>query len=148
MNGRAVSRLRWNVPARPIVGINVSERAQFGALVQLTAKPGSRDELVRVLGNYARTLDDGEPGTTLYTVAADPNDDDLVWMWEEFADGEAVQAVSSSIAADRESLKQPQLFRRVAKLLGAPESFLPRRPLRLIAGQANRRPTKCTPVPD
>src|SRR5207247_1665126 len=54
-------------------------------------------------------------------------------------DGEAVQAVSSSIAADRESLKQPQLFRRVAKLLGAPESFLPRRPLRLIAGQRSRR---------
>jgi quinol monooxygenase YgiN len=70
----------------------VSETAQFGALVQLTAKHGLRDELVRVLGNYARTLDDGEPGTTLYTVATDPNDEDLIWMWEEFADGEAVQA--------------------------------------------------------
>jgi quinol monooxygenase YgiN len=92
VNGRAVSCPRWNVPARRIVGIIVSETAEFGALVQLTAKPGGRDELVRVLGNYARTLDDGEPGTTLFTVAADPNDEDLVWMWEEFADGEAVQA--------------------------------------------------------
>src|SRR6476659_709102 len=84
--------MRWNVPSRPIVGIKVSERAQFGALVQLTAKPGSRDELVRVLGNYARTLDDGEPGTTLYTAAADPHDAALVWTWEEFADVEAGQA--------------------------------------------------------
>ena len=92
MNGRAVSCPRWNVPARRIVAIIVSERAEFGALVQLTAKPGGRDELVRVLGNYARTLDSGEPGTTLFTVAADPNDENLVWMWEEFADGEAVQA--------------------------------------------------------
>ena len=25
-------------------------------------------------------------------MAADPNDENLVWMWEEFADGEAVQA--------------------------------------------------------
>jgi quinol monooxygenase YgiN len=70
----------------------VSDTEAFGALIQLTAKDGQRDELVRVLGNYARTLDDGEPGTTLFTVAADPNDDDLVWMWEEFVDTDAVQA--------------------------------------------------------
>lgn len=64
--------------------------ATFGALIQMTAKDGVRDELLRVLGNYANTLD-GEPGTTLYAVAADPNDADLVWLWEEFVDGAAVQ---------------------------------------------------------
>jgi quinol monooxygenase YgiN len=64
----------------------------FGALLQLTAKEGLRDDLLRVLGNYAATLPDGEPGTTLLTVAADPNDEQLVWMWEEFAGPEAVQA--------------------------------------------------------
>jgi len=62
----------------------------FGALLQLTAAEGRRDELLRVLSNYLRTLPDGEPGTTLISVAADPNDDSLVWMWEEFADAEAV----------------------------------------------------------
>jgi len=66
--------------------------AAFGALLHLTAREGQRDDLVRVLGNYLKTLDDGEPGTTLISVAADPNDDDAVWMWEEFADAEAVQA--------------------------------------------------------
>lgn len=66
--------------------------ASFGALLQLTAREGRREELLRVLGNYLGTLQDGEPGTTLITVAADPNDDDGVWMWEEFADGDAVQA--------------------------------------------------------
>ena len=34
----------------------------------------------------------GEPGTTLVSVAADPNEPDSVWVWEEFADGDAVQA--------------------------------------------------------
>ena len=44
-----------------------------GAVLQMTALPGKRDELIRVLTNYAGTLD-GEPGTTLFTAAADPND--------------------------------------------------------------------------
>jgi len=64
----------------------------FGALLQLTALEGRRGDLVRVLGNYLGTLEDGEPGTTLISVAVDPNDDDLVWVWEEFADAAAVQA--------------------------------------------------------
>jgi len=64
----------------------------FGALLQLTAREGMRDDLLRVLGNYLGTLEDGEPGTTLVAVAADPNDEQLVWVWEEFANPEAVQA--------------------------------------------------------
>jgi autoinducer 2-degrading protein len=64
---------------------------QFGAILQMTAKPGRRDDLLQILVNYARTLD-GEPGTLLFTVAADPNDEDQVFLWEEFADGAAVQA--------------------------------------------------------
>jgi quinol monooxygenase YgiN len=63
---------------------------EFGALLQLTAQDGKRDELLRVLANYVNTLD-GEPGTTLFAAAADPNDDELVWVWEEFADAGAVR---------------------------------------------------------
>jgi quinol monooxygenase YgiN len=63
----------------------------FGALLQLTARPERRNELVRVMRNYLHTLD-GEPGTTLVTVALDPDEDDVVWVWEEFADAAAVQA--------------------------------------------------------
>lgn len=66
--------------------------AGFGALLHLTAHEGRRDELIRMLGNYLKTLEEGEPGTTLITVAADPNADDVVWVWEEFADADAVQA--------------------------------------------------------
>lgn len=63
----------------------------FGVLVSLTAQQGKRDEVLRMLTHYLRTLDDGEPGTTLLSVAADPQDEDLVWMWEEFRDAAAVQ---------------------------------------------------------
>ena len=70
----------------------MSDRSTFGALLQLTAREGRRDDLLRVLGNYLRTLHDGEPGTTLISVAADPGQEDIVWMWEEFADPAAVQA--------------------------------------------------------
>jgi len=70
----------------------MSTESTFGALLQLTALEGQRDDLLRVLGNYLGTLETGEPGTTLITVAADPNDDDMVWVWEEFADANAVQA--------------------------------------------------------
>lgn len=72
------------------VARDVSENAAFGALLQLTALEGKRDDLLRVLNNYVNTLD-GEPGTTLFAVAADPNDTDMVWLWEEFADENAVQ---------------------------------------------------------
>lgn len=68
----------------------MSENPAFGALLQLSALEGKRDELLRVLNNYVNTLD-GEPGTTLFAVAADPNDVNMVWLWEEFADANAVQ---------------------------------------------------------
>jgi quinol monooxygenase YgiN len=69
----------------------VSDNAEKpGAVLQMTARPGKRDELIKVLTNYAGTLD-GEPGTTLFAAALDPNDDDVVWVWEEFDSLDAVR---------------------------------------------------------
>lgn len=65
--------------------------AEFGAVLQLRALPGRRDDVVTVLRNYANTLD-GEPGTVLFSAAVDPGEDDIVWIWEEFADSDALQA--------------------------------------------------------
>jgi quinol monooxygenase YgiN len=96
--------------------------ASFGALLQLTSLPGQRDDLLRVLGNYLGTLEDGEPGTTLISVAADPNDDDLVWMWEEFADAAAVQA-----HFEHDFLRALQL--ELAELLAQPPAVRPLAPI-------------------
>jgi quinol monooxygenase YgiN len=68
----------------------VTSPGQFGAILQLTSKDGKREELLRILTNYASTLD-GEPGTLMFAVAADPNDENDVFIWEEFADGNALQ---------------------------------------------------------
>ena len=46
----------------------VASPGQFGAILPLTAKDGRRDDLLRILTNYAGTLD-GEPGTLLFAVA-------------------------------------------------------------------------------
>lgn len=63
--------------------------AQFGAVLQLRAQPGRRDDVLSLLRNYVNTLD-GEPGTVLFAVALDPADDDAIWLWEQFADADAV----------------------------------------------------------
>jgi quinol monooxygenase YgiN len=68
----------------------VTDNARFGAVLQLTAREGKREELVQLLTNYGNTLD-GEPGTTLFAAAADVNDEDIVWLWEEFEDEDAVR---------------------------------------------------------
>jgi quinol monooxygenase YgiN len=71
--------------------VDTSSPAKFGAILQLTAKAGRRAELLRVLTNYAGTLD-GEPGTLMFAVAADPNAEEDVFIWEEFADDAALRA--------------------------------------------------------
>jgi quinol monooxygenase YgiN len=68
----------------------VDENQQAGAVLQMTALPGKRDDLIKMLTNYAGTLD-GEPGTTLFAAALDPNDENIVWVWEEFASLDAVR---------------------------------------------------------
>lgn len=65
--------------------------AEFGAVLQLRALPGRRDDVVSLVRNYANTLD-GEPGTVLFTAALDPGEDDVIWLWEEFANADALQA--------------------------------------------------------
>jgi quinol monooxygenase YgiN len=71
-------------------GVGHEVTQSFGAVLQMTTHPGQREEAMRILTNYASTLD-GEPGTTLFAAAADPSDEDMIWVWEEFADGEAVR---------------------------------------------------------
>jgi quinol monooxygenase YgiN len=92
----------------------------FGAVLQMTVLPGKRDEAIRIITNYAATLD-GEPGTTLFAAAADPNAEDLIWLWEEFAD---VAAVRDHFAHDFFRALQLEL----AELLAEPAAVRPLAP--------------------
>jgi quinol monooxygenase YgiN len=106
--------------------------SEFGALLQLTAQEGKRDELLRVLANYVNTLD-GEPGTTLFAAAADPNDDDLVWVWEEFTDAGAVRD-----HFQHDFFRALQL--ELADLLASPVAVRPLAPFTRRVNPAGTRP--------
>ena len=50
-------------------------------IVRLNAQAGKRAALLDLLNTYADGLAE-EPGTEMYMVSVDPDDDDLVWLYE------------------------------------------------------------------
>ena len=57
-------------------------------IVRLNAQAGKRAALLDLLNTYADGLAE-EPGTEMYMVSVDPDDDDLVWLYEIFQDEDA-----------------------------------------------------------
>lgn len=64
---------------------------------KITAKPGQRDELRAALAKMFPTVA-GEEGTEAYVLHDDLGDDNAVWMYELYADDEALGVHSSSDA--------------------------------------------------
>lgn len=54
----------------------------YGLISQITAAPGKRDELARILLEGSR----GMPGCLSYVIAADASRDDAIWVTEVWAD--------------------------------------------------------------
>lgn len=59
-----------------------------GLVVRLTAKAGMRAALLDALNTYADGLAE-EPGTEVYLLSTDPDDENLVWLFEVFKDEDA-----------------------------------------------------------
>jgi quinol monooxygenase YgiN len=64
-------------------------------VVRLTCKEGMRPGLLEVLNTYADGLGE-EPGTEIYMVNLDPEDDRIVWLFEIFKDTDAENAHRAS----------------------------------------------------
>lgn len=64
-------------------------------LVRLTSNKGMRPALLDLLNTYADGLAE-EPGTELFIVSMDPDDENIVWLYEIFADEDAENAHRSS----------------------------------------------------
>ena len=64
-------------------------------MVRLTAVAGMRPALLDLLNTYADGLAE-EPGTELFIVSLDPDDANIVWLYEIFADEEAENAHRAS----------------------------------------------------
>ena len=67
------------------------------AFVKLVAHPGKRDELAAAMREMFPAVGD-EDGTLIYALHLDKNDDNAVWLYELYADDEALNTHSSSDA--------------------------------------------------
>lgn len=78
-------------------------------LVRLTTKDGLRPALLDMLNTYADGLAE-EPGTEVFVVSMDPDDANIVWLYEIFADEEAENAHRASAGFARLMNTMPELL--------------------------------------
>jgi quinol monooxygenase YgiN len=92
-------------------------------LVRLTCQAGMRAALLDRLNAYADGLAE-EPGTEMYVVSLDPDDDTIVWLYEIFKDEDAENAHRMSVGFST-------LMSELPDLLGAQPAILRMDPLRM-----------------
>ena len=64
---------------------------RIGLLVRIPTREGMRAAALDVLHRYIDDLDQ-EPGTEAFLVCVDPDDQDVVWLYEWFRDNDALTA--------------------------------------------------------
>ncbi len=64
---------------------------RIGLLVRVPIKPGLRAAALDVLNRYVDDLDQ-EPGTEAFFLCVEPDDSDVVWLYEWFTDEGALEA--------------------------------------------------------
>jgi quinol monooxygenase YgiN len=110
-----------NTNANPPVQVLLAGRT--AALVRLTCKQGMRPALLDVLNKYVDRLDE-EPGTEFYTLSIDPDSDNLVWLYQVYANEEAQLEHQQSPAL-------AELIPGMQELLNEPPAILRMSPLRM-----------------
>jgi quinol monooxygenase YgiN len=93
-------------------------------LVRLTCKEGMRPAMLEILNTYADGLEE-EPGTEIFVVSLDPDDESIVWLYEMFKDVEAEESHRASSGFARMISTMPDL------LDGQP-AMLRMEPLRMV----------------
>ncbi|RSH85312.1 hypothetical protein EHS25_005119 [Saitozyma podzolica] len=63
--------------------------------VTIRAKPGKASEILKILANIRAEVDQKEPGTKQYHPAQNPEDENDIFIWEEYDSEEALQCESS-----------------------------------------------------
>jgi (4S)-4-hydroxy-5-phosphonooxypentane-2,3-dione isomerase len=92
-------------------------------LVRLTSEDGKRAALLDMLNTYTDGLAE-EPGTEMFMVSLDPEDPNIVWLFEIFTDEDAENA-------HRASSGFAMLMELMPPLLDGPPAVLRMEPLRL-----------------
>lgn len=107
--------------------INALLPGRNGTLVRLQCRPGLRAALLDTTNRYADTLED-EPGTELFVVCVDPDDEDVVWLYEIFKDEQAQLAHRATSGFAR-------LMEEMPALLAQPPGLLRIDPIRMSLQQ-------------
>jgi quinol monooxygenase YgiN len=97
-------------------------------LVRLTCEKGLRPAMLDMLNTYADGLAE-EPGTEMFVVSLDGDDDSVVWLYEIFRDVEAEDAHRSSSGFST-------MMGRMPELLSAPPAVLRMEPLRMSMNES------------
>ncbi len=92
-------------------------------LVRLNVVEGKRTELLDLLNTYADRIGE-EPGTEVYSVLVDPEDPDIVWLFEVFSNEEAE-------LLHRQSVGFADLMHGLQKVLDGAPGILRMSPLRM-----------------
>ena len=92
-------------------------------IVRLTAQEGQRAALLEILNTYADGIGE-EPGTEMYMVAVDPDDANLVWLYEIFRDEDAENA-------HRQSTGFAELMQALPQYIEGSPGVLRMQPLRM-----------------
>jgi quinol monooxygenase YgiN len=96
---------------------------RVGLVVRLVSRDRTRAAVLDSVHRYMDALD-AEPGTEAFVVATDPDDEDIVWLFEWFADDDAM-------AAHRASAPFAELMGELSERLGAPPAVVRLDPLRV-----------------
>jgi quinol monooxygenase YgiN len=96
---------------------------RVGLLVRIPTQPGLRAAALDVLNRYVDDLDQ-EPGTEAFLVCVDPDDGDVVWLYEWFRDEAALEE-------HRESPLFARLVNELPDLVGDSPGIMRLDPLRL-----------------
>ena len=102
---------------------------RIGRLVRLVARPGMRPALLDLVHRYTDRLDSDEPHTELFVVNIDPEQAEVVWLLEWFADEQAEVEHRSSAAFAAFTSEMPQV-------LAAPPAVVSMEPLRMHMTQS------------
>ena len=70
--------------------------AKTALLAKLTAKEGQRDALLAVIADLGMRNVSGDPGTEIYAAHKDANDENVVWFYEMYSDGDALASHGGS----------------------------------------------------
>ena len=96
---------------------------RVGLFVRLAAKPGGRALVLDALHRYTDELNH-EPTTEVLVIALDPDDEDIVWVYEWFTNEAALEQ-------HRTTKPFSDLIAEIPDLLATPPGLLRIDPLRL-----------------